>query len=199
MTKTWAIEQCIQFFGLSTQDASLAYGQAGRDYLLKLWQQFPDTFYENPLSILRQEWFHTFSGLYRHEGFWAALPIYGTVLDYGCGTAELARFPWIVQHRQITLVEESQACRSYLAQKYPWQSYPHVRVYAPSGSWHQRPRFDGLVCTDVFEHVPDPLTLQETLWSALRPGGYALLKFENAYPHAGHLQESIAQLPAWWA
>ena len=43
----------------------------------------------------------------------------------------------------------------------------------------------------------NPLEVQFRLWELLKPGGQALLKFETAYPHAGHLKEAIMWFPEW--
>ncbi len=196
MTRGWAIRQCLAHFGLMDEHVELIAGPEGRTRLLHFWQEQPGTYYEHPLPLLRQEWYHAANAGYVHGGFWAALPPGGLVLDYGCGTAEVARLPWIARGGAIILVEASVACLDYLKAKYA--GYPSVQIRSGVGAWERLGPFDGLICTDVMEHVPHPLDVQQKLWSLLKPGGQALLKFESAYPHPGHLQESIAELPAWW-
>lgn len=196
MRRDWAIRQCQQFFGLSEADVAFVEGPDGRERLLNFWRQYPEEYYEHPLPLLRQEWWHAANAAeYLHGGFWAALPDGGIVLDYGCGTGEVSRLPWIARGGNIVLADESKLVTAYIRNKYAqyplaWpQSPERVNEYAP---------YDALICTDVFEHVPNPLEVQQQLWDLLKPGGHALLKFESAFPHPGHLEASIAQLPAWW-
>ena len=196
MTRDWAVRFCKRYFHLSDADEWLVKGPTGKDALMALWQENPGAYYESPLQLLRQEWFHAVRDAYPHLGFWAALPKGALVLDYGCGTAEVARLPWITRGGAIVLVDASPQCLGYLEEKYDAYSLAHIR--SGVGAWESLGPFDALICTDVFEHIPNPLDMQVKLWSLLKPGGHALLKFENAYPHPGHLADAIAQIPAWW-
>ncbi len=196
MTRDWAIRQCLAHFDLMNEHVAFIEGPLGCQRLLQFWQEHPGAYYEHPLPLLRQEWYHAANAGYAHGGFWAALPPGALVLDYGCGTAEVARVPWIARGGAIVLVEASVACLDYLHAKY--RDYTGVQMRSGVGAWETLGPFDGLICTDVLEHVPHPLAVQQKLWSLLKPGGHALLKFESVFPHPGHLQESIAELPAWW-
>lgn len=199
MTRRWAIDACKQFFALTDDDEVSIRGQQGKELLMQLWECDPGRFYEQPLQLLRQEWYHAADERYLSGGFWAALKADALVLDYGCGTGEVARLPWIGMGRRIHLADESAACVAYLRAKYA--GYPHLTIchatairlsVAPDES------YDAVVCTDVFEHLLHPLRLLRDLWRVLKPGGHALLSFATIYPHPGHLAESIAQLPDWW-
>ena len=197
MRRRWAIEQCRQFFGLSEADERLIRGHEGRSLCLQRWRQDPATFDDDPLTLLRQEWFHAADLRYKHPGFFAVLPPVAVILDYGCGTGEVARLPWIARHERIVLVDHAPRLEAYLYAKYAWAR--GVRICdVQDPAWAAFGPYDGLICTDMFEHIVNPLEVQAGLWGLLKPGGHALLKFEDAYPHAGHLAESIAQLPAWW-
>lgn len=193
-TQRWGLDLCKRFFGLTDADEAQIAGMEGHEFLRLLWEHDPARFYENPMQLLRQEYWHALIPFYKHEGFWAALPDGAHVLDYGCGVAAFCQ-PWILRGGNTTLVEMSGICRAYLAVKYP---DPHVTVVDEGWLARAEPAsVDGLICTDVLEHVPNPLELQDRLWALLKPGGYGLLKFETAYPHAGHLPEAIAQFPEW--
>jgi SAM-dependent methyltransferase len=192
-TRYWAVERCKAFFGLTDEDARRLHGDAGLLVIRHLWDTLaPAAFYAHPWVILRQEIWHAAQDhrRYQHAGFWPALQG-GVLLDVGCGTAELARLPWILRDQAYIGVEPSPACRAYLVDKYAGARVD-IRPALPAGP------VDGLLCVDVLEHVPDPLTLMAAMWQRLRLGGHALLRFDDAYPHPGHLEEAIAQIPAWW-
>ena len=197
MYRRWAIDCCKRFFALTDADEVLIRGIDGKDRCLQLWQDDPGGFDNHPLSILRQEWYHAADLRYKHPGFFAALPPGAVLLDYGCGTGEVARLPWIARQERIALVDHAPRLLAYLRDKYDWAQ--GVRIYDTADPWPALAPYDGVICTDMFEHILNPLEVQTSLWDVLKPGGQALLKFEDAYPHAGHLAESIAQLPAWWA
>lgn len=191
-----AIETCLAYFQLPPEAEQTVAGSAGRQYMGMLWQEEQELLYENPLYLLRQEWWHAYAWALDDpaRGFFQSMPADGILLDYGCGTAELCRPLWIAQQRPIVLVEMSQACRGYLRAKYPYATV-HVTDDLPPRM--EPETLDGLVCTDVFEHVPHPMLLMQDLWNTLRVGGDALLSFSTAYPHAGHLHKAIAQQPEW--
>ena len=195
ITRRWAIEACKTFFGLTDADERAIVGLEGKHYLQKLWQTSPDTFYDHPLQMLRQEWFHASKAWYRHDGFWAALPPQAMVLDYGCGTGEVARLPWILRGEALDAHEHSATCRAYLQWKY--RHYAVVTEDTASLSQSQPAAYDALICTDVLEHLPNPLEVQRMLWEKLKPGGHALLKFATEWPHPGHLRDAIVQRPQW--
>lgn len=195
LTRDAGIRACQEFFALSDAEVDAVCGAEGRWRLLELWQTVPPTtFYEDPRTLVRQEWYHAASTSYRHDGFWVALDAAAQLLDYGCGVGAVARMPWIMRGGAITLVETSEVCTRYLHHLY--DGYANVRICTPETM--PATLVDAVICTDVLEHVPDPLVVQQMLWDHLRPGGHALLKFEQAFPHPGHLADSIAQIPAWW-
>jgi SAM-dependent methyltransferase len=49
--------------------------------------------------------------------------------------------------------------------------------------------FDMILAMDVFEHLTDPVTTVEQIWSALRPGGvfFARLQVQKADTHPQHI------------
>lgn len=197
-----AIEGCKEFFGLSDQDEYRITADRGIGYLLCLWDMLGEAFYSQPLAILRQEWWHAYTTQGAHvspipEVFFEAISPEGMILDYGCGTAEYLR-PWIAAGGHTILVDDSAPVRAYLETKYPQET---CTVMPPKAFWddpqHWQGHIEGIVCTDVLEHVPEPLELQKRLWDILTLGRQMYVGFSTAYPHAGHLLESIEQVDAW--
>lgn len=199
LTRRWGLEQCRAFFGLGNAAEAEIAGDAGRHRLMALWTADPSGYDAHPLTILRQEWWHAYHGHYEHPGFWGALESGNVVVDYGCGVGAVT-LPWIARGEMAVLVDSSATVREYLQHKYrPWRE---VLVQTPEQFWAKSldfrgVRYDALICTDVLEHLKDPLGLQRLLWTRLKSDGHALLKMEKAYPHPGHLAESVALTPQW--
>ena len=198
----WAIDTCKAFFGLTDHDEQAVSGDVGVGYLLRLWQEQQQEFYEHPLMLLRQEVWHQTIGPVNFpmpEGFWRTLAPNDVLLDYGCGTAELVRSRWINLGRTTILVDISKKARAYLEHKYrPFVQGGSVKIQAPGNPPIDEQSIDALVCTDVMEHVPKPLALLQVLWRLLKPQGQALFVFGTSYPHAGHLKASIDEQPQWF-
>lgn len=171
-------------------------GTDGRRRLLALWEQDRAGYDDHPLTLLRQEWFHAYSINYTHPGFWLALDDDALVLDYGAGVGAVC-LPWIMRGGLTRLIDSSPVVLDYLKVKY--RDFPMVLPQTVAQWERSTLQYDALICTDVLEHVHDPMPLQARLWECLKPGGHALLAFSPAYPHAGHLEASVAQVPQWAA
>ena len=119
------------------------------------------------MKYLKRTWLDPFHishktlerGLARHSG-----QIRGRVLDVGCGTKPYRRlFPAATQyygtetHRTFTV--GTQADVTAFGEALPFRA----------GA------FDGVVCTEVLEHVPEPADFLREMVRVLRPGGVLLL------------------------
>lgn len=201
MTRYWAVDQCKAFFGLSDDQERLVAGARGLAVMGELYDTVgPDAFYDHPLQILRQEYYHAQQDHlnYQHPGFWQAITPGGVVLDVGCGTAELGRLPWILPGHSYVGVESSKQVRQYVREKYRMAS--GFVVYPTLGAARRDyPVADALVCTDFFEHITQPVHALAAMWELLKPGGVALMRFDDSLPHPGHLPEAVVQIPEWWA
>lgn len=194
MPRRWGIDHCRAFFGLTDAQEAWIAGHEGRRRMLAVWEAHPAAYDDDPLTLLRQEWWHAYTEWYRHPGFWDAVGPGGVVCDYGCGVGAVT-LPWIARGEMALLVDQSPAVLAYLRHKLaPWGE---ALIQDCATFWAHNFRYDALVCVDVLEHLPNPLEVQQQLWDRLKPGGHALLKMESAYPHAGHLEASVAQFPAW--
>ena len=97
----------------------------------------------------------------------------GTILDIGAADR------WIELHLS--------ADADYVALDYPstgrdlYGARPHVfadAVYLPFPDG----RFDGVICLEVLEHVPDPALVMSEIARVLRPGGRAWISMPFLYP-----------------
>lgn len=170
-------------------------GRAGWFLMNRLWREDPDHFYHKPEQVMRQEWSQGCSRKRIAPGhpFYRSASDRAVLLDFGCGTAEVARNDWIDLYRPTLLQDLEGPNLRYLRHKY--KGYP---VWVHNEEWPIVDRYDRLQCLDVLEHVAYPMALWEHLWDRLKPGGQAAVWFDNGYPHAGHLRESIAQRPLYF-
>ena len=88
----------------------------------------------------------------------------GPVLDCGCGNKPYAALFERTRTRLIGVdIEQSSRSRADV-------------LMAREGSLpFRRDSFEGALCTQVIEHVPDPHGLLEEVWRVLKPGGLLLL------------------------
>ena len=190
----WAIRFALDYFGLADSAVAEIANRKGRDSLLEAWRRSGAGIYHMPEFVLRQEWFH---GLFREthrlmpEEFFDAIG-HGTILDWGCGTAEAERLAWIDRGGETILADLPGPNFKYTRDKYEGFN---ARCFPLSFDLIDRP--DGLICIDVLEHVERPLEVARALWDRLKPGGFALFLFEHAFPHPGHILASIRQIPAF--
>ena len=204
---SFAIRCALDYFGLPDSAVDEIRGAKGRALLMRLWAERGEGLYQEPLYFLRQEWFHANCPLLAVQRFCACVPKNALLLDFGCGTAEALREPWIDQGRRTLLYDLPGPLQGYLQCKYRGYKGAGSRLRAhrveyldPHNPWSGRLDWggvDALMCLDVLEHVPEPLALVQRLWDCLTPGGQALILFDQSYPHPGHLKESIAQYPAY--
>jgi 2-polyprenyl-3-methyl-5-hydroxy-6-metoxy-1,4-benzoquinol methylase len=116
----------------------------------------------------------------------AALPVGSKVLDLGCGTgatlAWLSKFPGLVPLGVDASPTQVEIARCAL---------PGVQIECSDGLSYLRRHpqtFNGIICTDVLEHIPgDDLCLEwvEAARDALVPGGLFLCRMPNAANLAG--------------
>lgn len=192
-SKGWAVRFALEYFGLPESRGFKVAGANGLAFFRDAWRVSGPAMYHMPEYVLRQEWFH---GIQFHnrripQAFFDAIGD-GTLLDYGCGTAEIEREQWIDKGGKTILMDIPGPNLNYTRRKYWHQN----SLVLPTISALPR-SYDGLICIDVLEHVEKPLELAKHLWENLRPGGFAILWFDPAFPHPGHLVESVRQIPAY--
>ena len=190
-SKGWAVRFALKYFGLPESKLFQVAGANGVQFFRDAWRVSGPAMYHMPEYALRQEWLHgTFSTRRLPSKFYSAIGD-GTILDYGCGTAEIAREDWIDKGGKTILMDLPGPNYDYVLRKYIEYNTRIWRLDNPL------PIYSGLICVDVLEHVEKPLELAQRLWDGLKPGGFACFWFDPSYPHPGHLVESVRQISAY--
>ena len=190
----WALGYARSYFGWSEERTQGIIGAAGWQLIKLLWEYDKDGFYHRPEHALRQEWFHSSQKRRMPPGhsFYLSAKADSLLFDFGCGTAEPERQDWIDRGRHTILMDLEGPNFKYLRTKYAKQN---VTFWASNGRF---PRgYNRLQCFDVLEHIEHPMECLEAMWDGLKPGGQAVIWFDSSYPSAGHLKESIEQIPAY--
>jgi SAM-dependent methyltransferase len=180
----------LDYFQYPVEIMRFIGGKLGQIRMQQYWQQHGPQLYEEPLYAIRQEWYHTGAWGRRMPSFFARIPETTTLLDYGCGTAEMERLDWIDKGRKTILADVPGPIFDYTKAK-----YPTVQAVAVNGSFPEG--YGALICCHVLEHVAHPIETLRALWDGLTPGGQALLWFDQGFPSPGHLIESIGQYPQY--
>lgn len=100
------------------------------------------------------------------------LPWHGDVLEYGAGAAPYADamttlWPWVGP--SITVADIPWHLHDY--QQWRFKDTDRVQVVTLPVPWPAQALFDGILCVETLEHVPDPLVTARHLMGLLKPGG----------------------------
>ena len=165
-----------------------------RDTYDRIWPQMSDYIRHNPGARHRRD--HIFRFLARLDREGRAR----SILDIGCGNAELLRlidaaFPG----RALAGVDLSAVVVEQNA-----RALPHVRFSVCDITRDALPGpVDVVVCSEVLEHLDDPAAALARIADALEPGGHAILttptgKVHTTERHFGHVRHPRAEeLVAW--
>lgn len=119
--------------------------------------------HHSPVRLLQGESIADYSirdAVLRHSEF-----VTGTVLDLGCGSRPFEAF-------------FNGRVRHWIGADFPSTGHPHAQpdVIADGMKLPLADQaFDTVLCTQVLEHVPEPVELLREAWRVLRPGGYLVL------------------------
>lgn len=108
-------------------------------------------------SICRGRWIEEQAGL---------IPAGSRVIDIGAGSAPYRAYFQHCEHRAHNFGKEPGTAGNYAALDY---GSDILEIPAPDAS------FDVVLCTEVLEHVPDPIGAVREMSRLLRPGGLLLL------------------------
>ena len=187
-SRDWAIQFALSYFGLDEAALDKIAGKKGQEFFKRLWREHKEDFYHFPEIVLRQEWFHAVRLNRGCSDFYEQLED-NLLLDFGCGTAETERSLWIDKGQKTVLMDIEGPNFEYIKAKY---SDLAVDFHTINGALPHS--YDGFLCLDVLEHIPQPISCLKALWENLKPGGQALIWFDPSYPYPGHLKESVNQI-----
>ena len=99
-----------------------------------------------------------------------------TILDAGCGSRCLARYP---KHAHVVGIDN---CEPAIAQN----KQIHEAIIGDIQTHPLPPEsYDIVTCIDVLEHLPYPELAIENMWRALKPGGTLLIRAPYLYSVKG--------------
>lgn len=197
----WFQELARYCHGLTPEEFWVRY-TLGRREARTLWDRYPRdpdeakirAFYaETDYWLYRQAWVHR-----RATYYWIARHLRGPrICEYGCGiapvTAWLTRtWPWRGAMAP-TLVDVPSPTFDFARWRLP-QALALVPGLGPR--FPLRVSYDGIVCLDVLEHVPEPLALVRHFVEHLLPGGILAVNFQPGDGGDENLTSAARQRPA---
>ena len=126
---------------------------------------------------------------HRHKSFHflsRPLPLGGSMLEYGCGTAIPTE--WLLARRPdtyFTVADIPSRTLEFVKFKFKKNSRVTYAEIPPGGVAALSKRYDVIVCLDVLEHTPNPVEIARLLARHLKPGGRLFVDFlayENIQP-----------------
>lgn len=91
-------------------------------------------------------------------------------LDVGCGSGNLVRMARSSGFEAVGIEESKVLFKEYLSTE-PWFLNARLNDYSKSHAG----KFKIITLIDVLEHIPDPVTFLQSIWSLLAPGGIFIL------------------------
>jgi 2-polyprenyl-3-methyl-5-hydroxy-6-metoxy-1,4-benzoquinol methylase len=118
-----------------------------------------------------------------------------SVLEYGCGIGSGA-VTLAMAGIDVTAVDVCEPCLNFLKARRKRFELDNLKVLNVNtkGRWNWRNNtYDMIVCTEVFEHVEQPIELAKQLYDVLNPGGGAIFSWSfvnmpTHLPQHFHLQ-----------
>ncbi|MDR7542945.1 MAG: class I SAM-dependent methyltransferase [Armatimonadota bacterium] len=142
-------------------------------------------------SPARLPYWQALSRLVHH---WPAQAGWRRVLDFGCGVGTDALY-LATQGYDVTLVDVPGPTFEFAKHRFRRRGLSARFIESRSPLFLPDRVYDVVVCFDVFEHLPDPLTVARKLVDSLRIGGLMLQQgnFGDEGHHPCHLRSGIKQ------
>lgn len=118
-------------------------------------------------------------------------------LDLGCGDGALSYLLW-KKGAHVHGIDNSEIAIKYAKEKHKeFNTNCHFAITDCSETQFDSNYFDCVICTDVIEHVPEPLKLLNEIKRVLKPNGYAVvstpIRFTNKPLDRMHVAEWFQQ------
>ena len=103
-----------------------------------------------------------------------------SILDYGCGTGDHVTYPLACRGHRVLGVDFHEASIEEASRRY---RLPNLSFQTSEMDElvEQKRHFDLVVCSEVLEHVHEPLQFLNTIGLVLRPGGSLIITTPNGY------------------
>lgn len=113
------------------------------------------------------------------------------ILDLGCGQGHITSiirkcYPSF----EISALDYSISAINYAVEQYNGIDYVVGDAYNPP---YAKEYFDIIICNNIWEHVPDPLTLLSKMRRILKPGGYVIISTPNRYRISNMVRAAIGK------
>jgi len=169
------------------------------------WFVKPRNTIKDILNFYQEDDFYLFRQPYskRHGGFRWYLRLVEhlskpSILEYGCGSAELtewliARFP----NYNYTVADIPSTTLKFVKWKKNKFEYNYniLRIEPGKVGIPIKKKYDLIICQDVLEHTPNPLEIVSSFVSHLFPGGVLIIDFLNT-PGGENLIRAVKQREA---
>jgi len=117
----------------------------------------------------------------------------GSILDYGCGVGQKYRKPLMAANDSYTGADVSEVALSTVRDMGGQSLKIDIQT---SGIAAEVESFDGAVCSEVFEHLFDPLMAAREINRVLKPGAPFVVTVPNFGYHAWRIQALLrARVP----
>lgn len=143
---------------------------------LEAWQK-----HENIHILFHTIWYHAKTAYLSFYPFLKYLPKKGRILEYGCGIAPITQGLLKYQpHRKYEFTIADIIQINFLYAVYRLGNYKNVEylILAPYENCIKKAvHYDVIICSAVFEHLPNPLEVVADFYESLKPGGMLIFDF----------------------
>lgn len=178
--RPWFRELALFYRHMSREEFWMRYHEE-RALARALWESNQLAWNRTDYYILRQAYYHRNTCYHNISSY---LPKNGMLLEYGCGIAPVSA--WMRKRRSDVVCGIADIeCR---ARDYAYWRLPYILRENLNPSY----TYDVVVCSEVMEHVPEPIKTIKWLIQALEPGGYLFIDYVPDVGNGGVDQRMFA-------